>query len=242
MEPDLYREIADSEEVFWWFKARRRILLNLLERYAPAGPSILDMGCGTGFTVQWLSLFYPDVRGMESSPDALKIAESKKLPVEKGSLPSDVPFKEESFDAVLLMDVLEHIDDDGAAVVKAASLLKKDGIIIASVPAHSFMWTRRDDYHHHRRRYSKTSFRKIFGLPELDHILISYFNSILFWPMLASRLLSKILKTDKEGPDIKIPPALINRILEEIFAIDGLLLGRIPIITGASLIAVCRKK
>lgn len=244
MESDLYKEMFETEEHHWWFAARREIVLEMIHRYSDDdnGLRILDLGCGCGYTLLFLSGHYKDVIGLDNSDDALQFCRVRGIKAMKGSLPDDVPFEKGSFDVILLMDVLEHVENDRGTVAAAAELLKPGGIIVATVPAHRFMWTRRDDFHHHLRRYSKAEGEKLFDAPSLSRKLLSFYNTILFLPMLANRLAGKILNLDKEGPDIWMPAKPLNFLLEKIFAGERHLLGRIPMITGASLIAVYEKK
>ena len=57
------------------------------------------------------------------------------------------------FDAVLALDVIEHLDDDRAAVARLGSLARPGGIVIVSVPALPEMYTEFDGIQGHRRRY-----------------------------------------------------------------------------------------
>jgi SAM-dependent methyltransferase len=243
MESSLYSEMFETEENFWWFRAKREIILTLLKRYGPPGgrPSLLDLGCGCGYSVQYFSTHF-ETTGMDSSDDALAFCRKRGLSVLKGSLPGDLPVEGESFDAVVLSDVLEHVDEDARSVEAVAGVLRPGGLMIATVPAHRFMWTRRDDYHHHKRRYEKAEFEKLFDIPCLEKVLLSYYNTFLFPPMLLSRVMSKILGTDREGPDINQPPAFVNHLLERVFALERHFLGRVPLPAGASLVALYRKK
>jgi len=66
----------------------------------------------------------------------------------------DVP-AEARFDAILYIDVLEHIEDDRAEMVRAAARLKPAGALIVLAPAHPFLFTPFDAAIGHFRRYTK---------------------------------------------------------------------------------------
>ncbi len=61
------------------------------------------------------------------------------------------------FDAILYIDVLEHIEHDSEELARAATLLKKGGKIIVLAPAHQWLYTPFDKAIGHFRRYSKAS-------------------------------------------------------------------------------------
>ncbi len=61
------------------------------------------------------------------------------------------------FDAVLYIDVLEHIEDDSGELGRAAGLLRKGGKIIVLAPAHQWLYTPFDKAIGHFRRYDKAS-------------------------------------------------------------------------------------
>lgn len=240
MESDLYRDMFENERRFWWFSARRLIAKDLIGRYAPKMGTLADLGCGCGYTLHAFSDFFEQVIGVDPAPEAIEFSKLRKIPVVQGSLPDAIPLEPGSFDVVLMMDVLEHVEDDGAAAAAAAKLLAPGGIIIATAPAHQWMWTLRDDHHHHKRRYSKKQFGALFKPLPLERLVLSYFNSVLFPVMALISVVSRWLKIDREGTIIKTPPEPINRILEWIFSTDRFFLGRVPIIWGGSVVGVYR--
>jgi SAM-dependent methyltransferase len=61
------------------------------------------------------------------------------------------------FDALLYIDVLEHIEDDRGELQRAASLLRQGGRIIVLSPAHSWLYTPFDRSIGHCRRYNKAT-------------------------------------------------------------------------------------
>lgn len=65
------------------------------------------------------------------------------------------------FDAILYIDVLEHIEDDRAEMARAAARLKPGGVLIVLAPAHPFLFTPFDRAIGHFRRYTRNSLRAV---------------------------------------------------------------------------------
>src|SRR5690606_6126967 len=99
--------------------------------------------------------------GLDAFPQAVTFSRQRGVDVVTGSLPDDVPLEAGRFDAVLLLDVLEHLDDDYGGLKRAVRLLRPGGIAICTVPAYPWLWTARDEHHQHKRRYTSGGFRRL---------------------------------------------------------------------------------
>ncbi len=243
MDRALYAEMFAVEQRHWWFAAKQRIVLDLLRRLLPRAPRdrprVADLGCGCGGMLARLAERY-EVTGMDASPEAAAFAAQRGIQVQLGFLPNQVPLPREHFDAVLLLDVLEHLDDDYNSVAAAAELLRDEGVLICTVPAYQWLWTKRDEHHHHRRRYSWDQFHRLFERPGLGVELFSHFNTWLFPLALAERLSRRFFKKDVPT-DLRVPTPVVNRLFELVFASERRLLGRFTLPFGLSLVAVVRK-
>src|SRR5205085_10341245 len=74
-------------------------------------------------------------------------------------------------DLVLLMDVLEHVDDDVGLVQELAASAKPNTRFVVSVPAFSWLWSKHDEFLEHRRRYTLNGVRGVLsaaGLAPVD--------------------------------------------------------------------------
>jgi len=243
MKRALYDELYRTEETNWWFRARRSIVLSLIRRYSHLSePAILDIGCGSGYTLLYLSRYFNDVRGLDSSDDALIYCSERGVSAQKGSLPDEIPFENGSFDVVLMMDVLEHIEDDHRALDAASRLVKEQGLIIITVPALRFLWAPHDELYNHKRRYRLHEVKKLFRPLPFERLLLSHYNTVLSLPVVASRLLGKIKRTQSEGMSIYPLPGPINSLLEKLFEAEKHLLPLFSLPFGISIIAVYRKK
>ena len=249
MDQALYDEMYRLEQRHWWFVAKRRIIRSLLERFSPAPsadrkPKVCDLGCGCGMQAAELAARGWDVVGVDASEDALNYCRSRGVEALEGRLPDDIPLERASMDAVLLLDVLEHIDPDAASLAAGAERLKPGGVLIVTVPAYQWMWTARDVHHHHRRRYSRRQFGALIeSCDDCGVEFASFFNTVLFPLALVSRVGARLFKRDSATGDLAIPPLGLNGLFRESFGFERhLLRRRVRFPWGLSLVAVLRKK
>ena len=96
---------------------------------------VLDLGCAFGFATRLLRRRGYEAVGVDSSPQY--IARARRTDSRTTYLVADathVPLPDASFDAVLLLDVLEHLPDERGALAEAARLLVPGGTLVLSVP------------------------------------------------------------------------------------------------------------
>ncbi|MGB2868263.1 MAG: class I SAM-dependent methyltransferase [Bacteroidota bacterium] len=241
MEDQLYQSFYDVEMRHWWFVARREILLDIIETrlHLPAGSKVLDVGCGVGGMLVSLSDRY-EAYGTDTSTLAIEFCRKRGL---KNVFECDLkglPLPNLEFDLIMLLDVIEHVDDDLGLLREAFGRLKKGGIVLVTVPAYQFLWTRHDDLNHHKRRYVGRRLGRV--LVESGFLVdrMSYFNTLLFPLALVTRLLHKVLGSGNES-ELSIPPSPLNNILKSIFSLERPLLRRLSFWFGLSILAIARK-
>lgn len=125
-------------------KRRARRMIEELE--LKDGLHILDAGCGDGFYLHMLSMLGKyDLTGIDFDKNALASAkknlQGKKLKLLHGSV-MELPFKDKSFDRVILTEVAEHLPDDLKGLKEVYRVLKPGGILVLTVPNHNypFLW------------------------------------------------------------------------------------------------------
>ena len=238
MERIVYQQMAELDQRHWWYRARRAVLAELIRREAmpPADARILEIGCGTGHNLEMLGQF-GKLDAVELDDEARALAEQRLGRKAIGArLPELAGVLGRHYDLIAALDVIEHIDDDGAALSAIAAKLKPSGKLVMTVPAHQWMWTAHDIVNHHKRRYSKRGLRRLIEASPLRLEKIGYFNSLLFPLAMAERLASKL--RGKDDADVKLPSAPLNAALEAVFASERHLVGRLPLPPGLSLFAV----
>ena len=132
---NLYREMADETYLVEERGRRRtaRRLLDLLGAHVPSG-RLLDVGCGYGLLLDEARSRGYDVEGIELSSAAARYARARLgLRVLETSL-EDPMLDGERYDAIAMVDVLEHVDDPVAALERVRSLLAPGGALLIATP------------------------------------------------------------------------------------------------------------
>lgn len=242
MEPNVYSLMDALEANHWWFAARRVIAEKIIKRLdLPLDAKILEAGCGTGGNLAMLSR-YGQVHAMELDEQARQMANAKGVvQVLSGRLPDEIPYQQEQFDLIALLDVLEHVEDDRNTLSALGALLKPGGVLLISVPAFPFLWSAHDEVHHHKRRYLLGDLKSRLENAGLEITYTSYFNTILFPLVFGARLLGKLRSSKRKNGDLAIPHPFVNWLLFSIFSSERFVLGRWPLPFGVSVMAVARK-
>lgn len=110
----------------------RREILPLLPKSASR---ILDIGAGSGATLGWLKTVYPDAEttGVEINPDLhSKLKQNADVAI-IGDVDTCSP-QLQTYDLILLLDVLEHLVDSVGTLKKLSARLNAGGSVIVSVP------------------------------------------------------------------------------------------------------------
>jgi SAM-dependent methyltransferase len=238
MDRAIYERMAEIDGAHWWFKARRRIVSALIEQQVPLKPDarILEVGAGTGSNLAMLQHF-GRVEAIEPDDGARALASRRAgIPVGGGLLPDRVEIADGRYDMIVLLDVLEHIDEDVASLRMLRRKLAPGGRMLLTVPAAPWMWSAHDVAHHHKRRYTAASFRRAFADGGLRVRHMSHFNSLLY-PLIAGVRLAGRLR-GHEGGDDAMPSPPVNTLLEHVFAAERYWVTRGALPFGVSLLAV----
>lgn len=231
------------EDRYWWFVARRRLAWRLIERFPCVTNSdrvkALDLGCGTGAMLSDLRQRF-DATGVDVSPDALDFCRSRGLEGLVEASAEALPFADSSFDLVVSLDVLEHVQDDHAAAAEIARTLKPGGRVVVNVPAFRWLWGPHDVALHHHRRYKRA---EIVGLLESQGLQVvwSSYSVFLLFPLVALRRMAERMQS---GPaEVRLPavPAWLNRFLIRLMDFEAWLLLRLPLPWGSSVVVVAEK-
>lgn len=241
MERATYEHEARLERTHWWFRGRRKILRRILARLdLPSGARVLDLGCGTGANGPVLAEDGRFVVGVDASPVPLGFGARGHA----GRLRGDalrLPFADASFDLVVALDVLEHIDDDHAAARELGRVARPGASLIVFVPALQILWGLQDDVSHHKRRYDRAGIMATVRAGGFTVERTTFFNSLLFPPILAARLAMRVRRPAAVESENQIGGPLTNALLGGIFGLEAPLLDRIDLPIGVSLACIARR-
>ena len=84
----------------------------------------------------------------------------------------------QAFDTVILLNVLEHIDNEGKAIENCRHLLKRDGSLVVLVPAYRFLFSKMDRALHHYRRYTAKKLFNLVSKKKFNVRKVFYFNAM----------------------------------------------------------------
>ena len=232
MDTLLYDRFFDTEDRHWWFVGRRRLVTDLLAGFGARG-RILDLGCGTGGVLQHLQGL-GDAVGLDPAPEAARYCRRRALPMVLGS-GLELPFADGSFDAVLALDVIEHVPDDVAMLREARRVLRPGGTLVVTVPALPWLWSAHDDVNHHYRRYTLATLRRSLRAGGFLPRRISYYNALLLPLAVARKFINRVGGSDEHH--LEDLPGPINAALRAVLTAEGRVVRRRPLPLGASLIA-----
>lgn len=244
MEPVIYERIAEIEREHWWYEVRRVIIARLLEPLLP--PSglrrVLSVGCGTGAELTFLSR-YGVVTGVDPSEAAIRFCRAQGLGAEVFQASVEkLPFADDTFDIAFALDVLEHVRDDRRALGELYRVLRPGRIAVIAVPAFPVLWSKADERAHHIRRYQKHELREKIERAGFAVLRLTYFNTLLFFPIAAAKLVSRVREPNfLLGAEVDLPPPWLNRLLGAVFAVESHLVPVLNLPFGISLLAIVRK-
>ncbi|MBN2564523.1 MAG: class I SAM-dependent methyltransferase [Candidatus Eisenbacteria bacterium] len=244
MRPDELAKMFELEDTYWWFVARRQLVRELIERYAPADRqlSILDVGCGTGATLKAIQDQGAEM-GLDRSSTALAFSRQRGLRRLAQATAEALPVAGESLDVVLALDLLEHIEDDEAAVKELGRVLRPGGILVVAVPALPELWSEHDEALDHVRRYRGKRLRRLLLQAGLRVEKLSPLILALLAPIAGLRALQRLIPRKKDTPETAfiIPPRVINNLLILTLRLERVWLRHFNLPVGVSLVAVARK-
>jgi len=141
--------------------ASRRLAVGSMRRLALAAPTILDVGCSSGFVLEELKSALPRARliGADylSGPLEGLAQRMPDMPILQFDL-RRCPLPSACLDGVTCLNVLEHIDEHEVALAEIHRILKPGGIAHVEVPAGPDLYDIYDLHLLHHRRYRLTEF------------------------------------------------------------------------------------
>jgi len=226
-----YRDLYNRH---WWWRARERVVLDLLRARKPPGGwnKILDVGCGDGLLFDQL-LRFGEVEGVEVSPTLVRDDGPHRGRIHIGDFNPNLGLSRD-FSLILMLDVLEHLADPVSALKYALELLAPQGKVLITVPAFNWLWTNHDIINLHHSRYTKTSLRTLARHAGLQIELERYFFNWLFPVKIATGAIERMLNSRPRLP--RVPSPWVNKALYWFSVLENSAFSVLPLPWGSSLL------
>lgn len=130
---DRYRQFHEDREKDADFVYVPERVPHFVRAVGGPGKTVLDLGCRAGALSQHF-LAGNEVTGMDVDEHALRFAADRGLTTVWGDVEEPLPFEDESFDAVVVGEILEHVRFPDEVVAEIGRVLKPGGVVVGSVP------------------------------------------------------------------------------------------------------------
>lgn len=236
-----YERMYESERSHFWFRSVREVVLDQVRALAPAPVDVLDVGCGTGGTLNEMPTLWWTL-GVDLSPEALRFAAQRGHRRLVRASAERLPLPDARFDLAFALDVIEHCPNDDAGAAELFRVLRPGGLLVATVPAFQALFGPHDVALQHQRRYRRAGLGALLERAGFSLERLTYFNTLLFAPSAAVRLASKLLP-ERRAPrsDVQPLPRLVNELLYRVFHSERALLRGMNLPIGLSILAVARR-
>jgi len=236
-----YERYQDHLDIVRTYGPTARFMDRVIRRVGArlTGMRVLDLGCGTGH----ISRMFEGRNTVVSYDPALQgVRITRARRARRGGFVvgggEALPFSDAAFDAVLLIDVLEHIPDHRRVATEIRRVLRPGGYVFCMVPENMRLYSRIDAANGHVRRYSREELLDVFA-PCVPEVLFDY-----GFPFM--RLYLSLLAPVHDAVVPQAPPTGLPRLairaasvaLTALFSVDLLFAGWFR---GVELVALLRK-
>ncbi|MDP2376858.1 methyltransferase domain-containing protein [Reyranella sp.] len=190
----------------WYYRSKAAALRRAVGALSPR--HLLDVGAGSGFFSRHLLAETPaasalcvDIGYPSDRDDSVA---GKPVHYRRDTGPTDC-------DLVLMMDVLEHVDDDRSLVRHYAAKVPSGAHFLVTVPAFAFLWSGHDVFLEHKRRYRLPEIEAAIRDGGLEIVCGAYYFGLVFPLAAAMRLAGR--NTTEPSSSLKKHSALANGLL-----------------------------
>ena len=230
--------LGSAIDKHWYYVSKGRAMRSLLSGIKV--DEVLDVGAGSGiFSRQLIQAgicrggVCVDTEYQDETKESLK----------NGELTFVRSIDQPTQKLVLMMDVLEHVDDDVSLLKQYTRHLPKDGRVLISVPAFKFLWSGHDVFLEHRRRYDRAMLFNLVQEANLQIDSCRYFFGFLFPIAAITRWINRIgLAGGRIEPksELKIYSDFSNRVLTLVHDLERNTLLRLDVFGGLTLFCVAK--
>jgi SAM-dependent methyltransferase len=202
--------LGESQDDHWYYVAKLGALMTCLDR---PPDRVLDVGAGSGFFAQKL-LERTSARSAVCvdtgyTSDRIGHVGTKPIAFRRSAAADDA-------DLVLLMDVIEHVDDDVGLLAEYAAAARPGTQFVVSVPAFPWLWSAHDEFLDHRRRYTLNSLDGAVSAAGLRPTASFYFFASIFPAVAIHRLWQRRRAAAPPASDLRRHHSWTNRLLTRV--------------------------
>jgi len=229
-------QIDDDGLQHWYYRSKFLAVKRLIKNIH--SEEILDVGAGSGIFSKMLLMdnFCRSACCLDTGYEYAKaeFVHGKKIEYIKkiDSIPQNL---------VLFMDVMEHVQDDGAFLREYVDKMPDGCQVLISVPAFMFIWSQHDTFLNHQRRYSREQLEKAVCESGLDIMDTRFFFGLIFPLAACMRILSRFRKKKEIKSDLAPCPQWLKRFLIRIHDLESKTLFRINQWFGLTIFCLARK-
>lgn len=243
----LHEEVAgDSHPID--IASREDALIQIKQILLAPNSVIMEIGCSSGFLIRDMIKAFPQatVVGADVVKEPLyQLAKNLSgVPLIRFDL-LKCPLPDQSVDVLVMLNVLEHIEDDLSALKKAFRLIKPGGSLVIEVPAGPNLYDEYDSELHHFRRYSASQLKR--KLHEAGFFIVrqSHLGFSLYPAFVAAKLLNKWLPS-RSGTNANVfrkraASTSKSKLIKFAMRIESNYLARFRLPFGIRVLAVARR-
>ena len=224
----------------FWMRWRFDVLCREMRKLGIFPGKTLEIGCGHGVLRQQMEeAFGVPVDGCDLNERALRLAHRG-----RGRLLLYDVFEQRAelrgtYDMVLLMDVIEHLDDDLAFLRASLTHLKPGGFVAINVPAHTSLQSKYDLVAGHKRRYDSARLRSLLQRSNVTLLTMVNWGFSMVPLLLARKLVLKFVSEKRTIETGFAPPGRASQAgLNLLRTIETRLPFKLPI--GSSILTLGR--
>jgi SAM-dependent methyltransferase len=205
-------------ETHWYYVSKSAAMLQFLA--GRSSHEVLDVGAGSGFFSR--RLLRAGVCQRATCVDTAYASEWTET-LDGRRLDFVRHVADITQDLILMMDVIEHVDDDVGFVRSYTDRMPRGAALLITVPAFQFLWSGHDVFLEHKRRYTLATLHRTVEHAGLEVVRSRYFFSVLFPLVCAIRLWGR-LRLSSQGfvprSDLRAHPAWMNAALTAIHRLE----------------------
>jgi hypothetical protein len=229
----------DDEISHWWFQTRFKYIDKAISFIDNGDLKIIEYGCGTAQNLFYLSqnkIKHKEIRSLVGIDPNIKDEYIPKWLETDGGI-QKFNRGENTFNLLLAMDVLEHIEKPEEELKNWIYHLDPGSIVLITLPAFMHLWSHHDNYLGHKKRYTIKSMNSLAEGVGLKKLYSNYFFSHIYIPALIIR---KIFRNEGKTSDLRKNNFIINAFLRKIGTAECYF--NLPKPFGTSVVGIFMKK